>query len=196
VSVPFEEKQDAQNENCTYRRPGDGGFARRPDARNGAGPFPQGVSLEPLKTEPASRRRCPDCAASSMERDRPSFSATNDNINVVSGASLNPGGSSDSVALQGTGDYLGLLGGTGYSVSGTDDTIDTWADTGLKVVGNNDGINVGDDSTVISDGSGDDVDGVAVTRETVLACGRIECNAAPGDRGDVSCSASYSTAAV
>ena len=69
----FEEKQDAQDENRAVRRPGDGGYTHRPDARNGAGILPQGLSLGPssssclplgpLKIAPASR--CPDCASSS-----------------------------------------------------------------------------------------------------------------------------------
>jgi hypothetical protein len=43
----FEDKQNAQDENHTVRRLGNGGYAHRADARNGAGPVPEGVPLGP-----------------------------------------------------------------------------------------------------------------------------------------------------
>ncbi|MDR6412894.1 UNVERIFIED_ORG: hypothetical protein ABIC62_006283, partial [Burkholderia sp. 1595] len=72
-----------------------------------------------------------------------SVSGSGDTIDTWSNTSFNLAGGSDNVGLGGSGDYLGLLGGSGYSVSGQGDTIDTWGNTGLNLAGANDNVGLG-----------------------------------------------------
>ena len=42
--------------------------------------------------------------------------------------------------FSGAGDYVGLLGGSGYTVSGSNGSVETFTNTGFNVTGNNDTI--------------------------------------------------------
>ena len=77
---------------------------------------------------------------------------SNDNFNVQ-----NTGGGTDVVQLNGpAGDYVGLLGGTGYSVTGSNSTVLTWANTNFSVNGNYDtvGSSVAPDGSITSPSTG------------------------------------------
>ncbi|WP_158300672.1 hypothetical protein [Chromobacterium sp. ATCC 53434] len=69
--------------------------------------------------------------------------ASNDTVDLSAGAGLNLSGGSDAVNMSGTGDSLGLLGGSNYSVTGSGDTINTWGGTGLSLSGSNDAVGLG-----------------------------------------------------
>ena len=84
----------------------------------------------------------------------------NDNLSIK-----NTGGGTDTINLNATGDYAGLLGGTSYDVSsagGTGTVVDTWDNTtGITFNGSNAELGLGNGDTLNLNGNGDTVVGGA-----------------------------------
>ncbi|WP_428488422.1 beta strand repeat-containing protein [Rhodopila sp.] len=72
-----------------------------------------------------------------------SVTGTGDTIFESANNAFNVAGGSDTIHLGSAGDYLGLLGGSGYSVTATGDTINTSANTSLNLAGGNDSVGLG-----------------------------------------------------
>jgi hypothetical protein len=64
-------------------------------------------------------------------------------IYINNGAQANVAGGNDGISLIGTGDYFGLLGGAGYSVSDSGNSMDTWGYTGLALTGDSNNLGLG-----------------------------------------------------
>jgi hypothetical protein len=71
-----------------------------------------------------------------------SVTASNETADEEANGSFNLAGGGDTVNLYGSGDYLGLLGGSGYSVNATDATVATSADTSFNLAGGGDTVNL------------------------------------------------------
>ena len=64
----------------------------------------------------------------------------------------NTGTGFDTINLNASGDYAGLLGGAGYVVNGSNGTVETWDGTNFQLTGNND--QVGTDASAIDGTAG------------------------------------------
>ena len=97
------------------------------------------------------------------------ISGTNDTLNENGNGDQfnvqNTGNGTDTSNLRGaSGDYVGLLGGSGYTVTGSNSTVDTWDNTTFSVTGNNDliGADAAPDGSITT-GSNVTVNGTANT---------------------------------
>ena len=111
-------------------------------------------------------------AGSSTASSGGTVTGTGDTLDEGSGDSFNvqnTGSGTDKVVFSGTGDYVGLLGGSGYTVTGSNGGIETFTNTSFNVTGDNDtigtdvpvGSTAGSNGTVVgtgdslTEGSGD-----------------------------------------
>lgn len=69
-----------------------------------------------------------------------SWTGSGNTFTAGSGSTFNGGGSND-VVNTGSGSYVGLLGGSGYTVNSANSTVATWANTSFNVEGGNDTVN-------------------------------------------------------
>ncbi|RKR38203.1 hypothetical protein [Paraburkholderia sp. BL17N1] len=80
-----------------------------------------------------------------------------DVINCAAGFSGNVEGGADQIGLAGTGDYLGLLGGSGYSINAQNSTIGTSDNTSFMLNGSGNSLGLGAHNAVSVNGSGNAV---------------------------------------
>ena len=74
--------------------------------------------------------------------------------NNVSFNVQNTGGGASTVNLNGAGDYVGLLGGTGYAVNGSNGSVATWANTDFSLVGSNNAVSLSQGDSLAAYGGG------------------------------------------
>ena len=88
------------------------------------------------------------------------ITGTGDSLTEGSGDSFNvqnTGTGTDKVVFSGLGDYVGLLGGSGYTLSGSNGSVNTLSNTSFSVNGLNDKINLTQGDTAVVVGNNDTI---------------------------------------
>ncbi|HVZ08374.1 beta strand repeat-containing protein [Rhodopila sp.] len=92
-----------------------------------------------------------------------SLTGTGDILNEAANVAFNVAGGFDTVNMDGSGDYVGLLGGSGYSIAGSNGEIATLANTVFTVYGSLNTLYLGASDQVSITGNGEDINAANAT---------------------------------